>query len=81
MYVNTEIQVVLSNCCGESVSRPGHAGPWFCNNCGKSQGELCGATHEKHVCTLAPHRPEIDHTEVARTASGFPHTVAFWKSA
>jgi hypothetical protein len=52
------------------------------SNTGQDQSpvEPCGATHGEHVCTLAPHRPEIDHTEVAHTASGFPYTVTFWKS-
>lgn len=30
-----------SICCNESISRPGHDGPWYCDNCG---GEAFGTT-------------------------------------
>lgn len=53
-----------SICCQESISRPGHSGPWFCDNCG---GEAFG-TDARRARSIADNAPMANAAPAALSA-------------
>lgn len=39
---------------------------------------ICGDQRDGYTCTLAPHVPEVDHTEVRDAGPRRAYTAAFW---